>query len=98
MKTSTDETSRLLAMILQQQLRDIGIALEVRSFEFATFYADISKGAFQMYTLRWLGGNEDPDIFGYAYDSHRFPPRGANRGRYVNAALDELIKDAGYVE
>jgi peptide/nickel transport system substrate-binding protein len=93
MKTSTDETSRLLAMILQQQLRDIGIAVEVRSFEFATFYADISKGAFQMYTLRWLGGNEDPDIFGYAYDSHRFPPRGANRGRYINAALDELIKD-----
>ncbi len=32
MKTSTDETSRLLAMILQQQLRDVGIALEVRSF------------------------------------------------------------------
>jgi peptide/nickel transport system substrate-binding protein len=93
MKTSTDETSRLLAMILQQQLRDIGIALEVRSFEFATFYSDISKGAFQMYTLRWLGGNEDPDIFGYAFDSHRFPPRGANRGRYVNAALDELIKE-----
>jgi peptide/nickel transport system substrate-binding protein len=93
MKTSTDETSRLLAMILQQQLREIGITLDVRSFEFATFYADISKGAFQMYTLRWLGGNEDPDIFGYAYDSHRFPPRGANRGRYVNAALDELIKD-----
>ncbi len=95
MKTSTDETSRLLAMILQQQLRDVGIALEVRSFEFATFYSDISKGAFQMYTLRWLGGNEDPDIFRYAYDSHRFPPHGANRGRYVNAELDGLIKEAG---
>jgi peptide/nickel transport system substrate-binding protein len=95
MKTSTDESSRLLAMILQQQLRDVGIALEVRSFEFATFYSDISKGAFQMYTLRWLGGNEDPDIFRYAYDSHMFPPHGANRGRYVNAELDALIKEAG---
>jgi peptide/nickel transport system substrate-binding protein len=95
MKTSTDESSRLLAMILQQQLREVGIALEVRSFEFATFYADVSKGAFQMYTLRWLGGNEDPDIFRYAYDSHMFPPHGANRGRYVNAALDALIKDGG---
>ena len=94
MKTSTDETSRLLAMILQQQLRDVDIVLEVRSFEFATFYADISKGAFQMYTLRWQGGNEDPDIFGYAFDSQRFPPHGANRGRYVNAALDGLIKEA----
>src|SRR5271156_4076710 len=95
MKTSTDETSRLLAMILQQQLRDIGIALEVRSFEFATFYSDITKGAFQMYTLRWLGGNEDPDIFRYAYDSHMFPPHGANRGHYVNTELDALIKEAG---
>ena len=94
MKTSTDESSRLLAMILQQQLRDVGIALEVRSFEFATFYADISKGAFQMYTLRWLGGNEDPDIFRYAYDSRMFPPHGANRGRYANATLDGLIREA----
>ncbi len=95
MKTSTDETSRLLAVILQQQLRDVGIALDVRSFEFATFYSDISKGAFQMYTLRWLGGNEDPDIFRYAYDSRMFPPHGANRGRYVNAELDALIREAG---
>ncbi len=94
MKTSTDETSRLLAMILQQQLRDVGIALEVRSFEFATFFSDISKGAFQMYTLRWLG-QEDPDTFRYAYDSHMFPPHGANRGRYTNAALDALIREAG---
>jgi peptide/nickel transport system substrate-binding protein len=93
MKTSTDETSRLLAMILQQQLRDIGIALEVRSFEFATFFSDVSKGAFQMYTLRWLGGNEDPDIF-HTFDSHMFPPHGNNRGRYANAALDGLIKEA----
>jgi peptide/nickel transport system substrate-binding protein len=95
MKTSTDETSRLLALILQQQLREAGIALEVRSFEFATFYSDISKGAFQMYTLRWLGGNEDPDIFRYAYDSRMFPPHGANRGKYANAQLDALIREAG---
>jgi peptide/nickel transport system substrate-binding protein len=93
MKTSTDETSRLLAMILQQQLREVGIALEVRSFEFATFYADISKGAFQMYTLRWLGGNEDPDIFHYAYATEMFPPHGANRGRYSNPTLDALIRE-----
>jgi peptide/nickel transport system substrate-binding protein len=94
MKTSTDETSRLLALILQQQLRQAGIALEVRSFEFATFYSDISKGAFQIYTLRWLGGNEDPDIFRYAYDSRMFPPHGANRGRYANPELDSLIREA----
>jgi peptide/nickel transport system substrate-binding protein len=90
-KTSTDETSRTLAVVMQQQLRDVGIALDVRSFEFATFYADIAKGAFQLYTLRWLGGNEDPDIFRYAYATASEPPHGANRGFYNNPALDALF-------
>jgi len=90
-KTSTDETSRTFAVVLQQQLRDVGIALDVRSFEYATFYADIVKGAFQIYTLRWLGGNEDPDIFRYAYATASTPPHGANRGYYSNASLDALI-------
>lgn len=93
-KTSTDETTRTLAVVLQQQLREVGIAIEVRSFEFATFYADVSKGAFQMYTLRWIGGNEDPDIFRYAYATASFPPHGANRGYYSNPALDALIAAA----
>jgi peptide/nickel transport system substrate-binding protein len=93
-KTSTDETTRTLAVVLQQQLREVGIAVEVRSFEFATFYADVSKGAFQMYTLRWIGGNEDPDIFRYAYATASFPPHGANRGYYSNPALDALIAAA----
>ncbi len=95
MKTSTDESARLLALVLQQQLRQIGIALDVRSFEFATFYSDVTKGAFQMYTLRWIGANEDPDIFRYSYATSMFPPRGANRGRYSNKQMDALIAQAG---
>ncbi len=76
MKTSTDETTRLMAAVLQQQLRAAGIALEIRSAEFGTFYADVTKGAFQIYALRWIGSNEDPDIFRYAYGSGSFPPKG----------------------
>ncbi len=93
-KTSTDETSRTLAVVMQQQLREVGISLDVRSFEFATFYADIAKGAFQMYTLRWIGGNEDPDLFRYAYATASAPPHGANRGYYSNPSLDALIAKA----
>lgn len=94
MKTSNDEGTRLLAMALQQQLRAVGIALDVRSFEFATFYSDISHGAFAIYGLRWIGGNEDPDIFRYAFASASAPPRGANRGNYSNAELDRLLQTA----
>jgi ABC-type transport system substrate-binding protein len=67
MKTSNDEGTRLLAAVLQQQLAAVGIALDIRSFEYATFYSDVTRGAFQMYSLRWIGGNEQPDIFSYAF-------------------------------
>ncbi len=91
MKTSTDENTRLMVAVMQQQLREVGIALDIHTFEFATFFSDVTRGEFQMYSLRWIGGNEDPDIFGYAFDSAKFPPNGANRGYYSNAKVDELI-------
>jgi peptide/nickel transport system substrate-binding protein len=76
MKTSTDENTRLMVAVMQQQLRDVGIALDIRTFEFATFFADVTSGAFQLYSLRWIGGNEDPDIFDAAFHSRNFPPAG----------------------
>jgi len=94
LKTSTDEATRLLAAVLQQQMRAAGIALKIRSAEFGTFYSDVTKGAFQMYVLKWIGSNEDPDIFRYMYSSAMFPPKGANRGHYVNARVDALLTKA----
>jgi peptide/nickel transport system substrate-binding protein len=69
----------------------VGIALDIRTFEFATFFADVTSGVYQLYSLRWIGGNEDPDIFEYAFHSDKFPPHGANRSYYVNPRLDALI-------
>ena len=94
MKTSTDENTRLMVAVMQQQLREVGIALDVRSYEFATFFADVGHGAFQMYGLRWIGGNEDPEIFEYAFHSAKFPPNGANRGYYSNPRVDSLLDQA----
>jgi peptide/nickel transport system substrate-binding protein len=94
MKTSNDEGTRLLAAVLQQQLASVGIALDLRSYEFATFYSDVTRGAFQMYSLRWIGGNEQPDIFSYAFLTANFSPKGANRGHYSDARLDAVLNDA----
>jgi peptide/nickel transport system substrate-binding protein len=95
MKTSTDENTRLMVAVMQQQLRNVGIALDIRTFEFATFFADVTSGAFQLYTLRWIGGNEDPDIFDAAFHARNFPPAGRNRSFYSNPHVDSLIDQAG---
>ena len=92
-KTSTTESTRLMFAVIQQQLREVGIVLDIRSFESATFLADVVNGAFQLYGLRWVGGNQDPDIF-YVFHSSRFPPNGANRGHYSNPKVDLLIDQA----
>src|SRR6266853_6062979 len=94
MKTSTEESTRLMAAVLQQQLHDVGIALDIRTFEFATFFSDVTRGAFELYSLRWIGGNEDPDIFEAAFHSRNFPPAGRNRSYYSNPEVDRLLQRA----
>jgi peptide/nickel transport system substrate-binding protein len=84
----------MMVAVMQQQLRAAGIALDIRSFEPATFMADVIHGLFQVYSLRWIGGNEDPDIFEYVFHSAKFPPNGANRGFYSNPKIDALIDKA----
>lgn len=94
LKTSTEESTRLIAAALQDQWHQVGVELDLHSLEFATFYADITRGSFQLYTLRWLGANLDPDIFDYVFSSAKFPPAGANRGHYRNPQLDALLEQA----
>ena len=90
LKTSTDEFIRLQATVIQQDLKKVGIETDVRSYEFATFYADVLKGAVQMYTLQWVGVT-DPDMLRRVYHSQQVPPVGFNRTYYKNPEVDRLI-------
>src|SRR5260370_35734860 len=51
LKTSTEDSTRLLAAVLQQQLRDVGLAVDIRRFEVATFCPDVPSGAFHLYSF-----------------------------------------------
>ena len=90
LKTSTDEFFRLQATVIQQDLRLVGIDTDVRSYEFATFYADVLSGNVQMYTLQWVGVT-DPDMLRRLYHSGQVPPAGFNRSYYSNSEVDRLI-------
>jgi len=94
LKTTTEEIGRLLGAVLQEQWRRVGVDLETRSLENATFLADIGRGSFQLYTLRWIGANQDPAFFEFIFSSRRMPPDGANRGHYRNPRLDSLLDQA----
>jgi peptide/nickel transport system substrate-binding protein len=96
LKISTNEEVRLQSTVIQQDLRRAGIELDLRSYEFATVFADILKGNFQLMSLQWVGGAViDPDILRRVFHSTQVPPAGFNRGYYRNADVDRLIDLAG---
>jgi len=96
-KTSSDPFRIRLATVIQSQLAKVNIKVEIRSYDWGTFYGDIKAGQFQMYSLSWIG-IKTPDIFQYVFHSDFFPPNGANRGRYSDSVADELIKVAQKTE
>ena len=54
-KTSTVELRRRIAEVFQHDLSRCGLGLDVRSYEWATFYEDIRRGNFELYALAWVG-------------------------------------------
>jgi peptide/nickel transport system substrate-binding protein len=89
---TTPEQLRL-ATALQSMLKDVGIELDIRSNEFATFYDDTMRGNFDLVSMYWVGVN-DPNHYYMIFDSKMTPPRGYNRGYYSNPAMDRLLESA----
>jgi peptide/nickel transport system substrate-binding protein len=91
----TTPEGRRLAEAIQAMLRQIGITLDIRTNEFATFYADIQKGNFDLTSLDWVATDLTHQYF-MVFDSKMTPPAGSNRGGYSNPAMDRLL-DQGEV-
>ncbi len=93
-KTSNNPARIRIATVMQQQLSKVGIDMDLRTYDWGTFYGDIKSGRFQIYSLSWVG-IKMPDIFQYVFHSKFMPPNGANRGRLNDSEVDALIDQAG---
>jgi peptide/nickel transport system substrate-binding protein len=93
LKTSTSEMYRIQAAAIQQDLARVGIAVEVRSQEFATLLSEVVKGTYQMYTAQFVGVT-DPDMLRRVFHSAQAAPAGLNRARYSSGEVDRLIDAA----
>ena len=89
-KTTNIDLRRRIAEAFKEQLLRVGIELELRSYEWGTFFSDVKNGNFHLYSLAWVG-IEDPDIHYQIFHSASVPPHGDNRGRYSNPEVDRLL-------
>jgi peptide/nickel transport system substrate-binding protein len=90
-KTSQNDVALRKAQYVHAQLKKLNIDVEIRSYEWSTFFADIRRGDFQLYSLEWVSIT-DPDIYYYLFHSKSVPPDGANRGGYSNPEVDRLLE------
>lgn len=85
------------AQVIQNQLKEIGIPVELETAEFQTLLSNLQQGQYQMTTARWVGGNQDPIFLKNLFASSELPnlkPDGRNRSRYRNSEFDSLIEQA----
>jgi peptide/nickel transport system substrate-binding protein len=94
LKTSPVTVSRSIGEAIQEQMRRVGVEIELQSLERQKLTQDMTEGNFQLYLNTLVGGNQNPDIFRLVYSSGAIPPNGQNRSRYINPQLDKLLIEA----
>lgn len=85
------------AQLIKNDLKDVGINLEIEVLELNSLLENLKQGNFQMTIAQWVGGNQDPiflrDLF-HSKESPDTKPGGRNRGRYSNMRVDKLLDEA----
>jgi peptide/nickel transport system substrate-binding protein len=81
------------AQIIADNLAPLGISVNIRTVDFATWLDEQNNGNFDMLMMGWLG-NIDPDDFYYAQHHTKGT---SNAQKFSNPEVDRLL-DAGRVE
>ena len=90
-KTSQNKDRLRTIEVIRQQLSQVGIEIEIQPYEWGTFFDQIKRGDFQLYSLSWIGVT-DPDFYFGVFHSKETPENGGrNRGRYANPRIDLLF-------
>jgi peptide/nickel transport system substrate-binding protein len=86
---SNSPQAQQLAELIKDQVKQVGIEIEIQQIEFATIIANANRGEFQAFALSFTGGL-DPDDYLY---SLYYTKAGQNLNRYSNPALDKLLDE-----
>ena len=93
--SATNAVARQSAGVIQNALKDVGLAVSIETLEDNTLREQLVNGQYHLTIGRWVGGNQDPiflrDLFTFLMGAgnYRF-----NRSRYSNPEVDKLLGEA----
>jgi peptide/nickel transport system substrate-binding protein len=86
------------ANVIQNSLKGVGVPVQIETFETSTLLQQLGEGQFELTTLRWVGGNQDPVFLRDLFHSGEVPTparsSARNRSRYRNPEFDRVIDEA----
>lgn len=88
---------RNYAVVIQNQLQEVGIPVEIQTYEGNTLFDEMRRGNFQIGYSQWVGGNQDPIFYKDLFATSEIPTEtkiSRNRSRYSNPELDKLVEEA----
>ncbi|HEX6719605.1 MAG TPA: ABC transporter substrate-binding protein, partial [Pyrinomonadaceae bacterium] len=88
---------RQYAGVIQNNLKAVGIPVEIQTSEQTTLLEELRRGNFQIAYTQWVGGNQDPIFYKDLFATSEIPTQtraARNRSRYSNKELDALIDEA----
>jgi peptide/nickel transport system substrate-binding protein len=96
-RTSNKRDRVAIAQVIARMLGEVGIGVDLRINEFSTFFADVKKGNFQLFSMQ-IPEMSEPHVYSTFFESTRIPTRenldaGNNRMRYVSPELDRLLDE-----
>ena len=92
LKISSNEETRLQSTVMQQNLRRVGIDLDLQVLRVRDVLCRCPEGQLSdVFTDLGGGSLADPDILRRVFHSDQVPPLGFNRGYYSNPEVDRLI-------
>ncbi len=92
-KVSNNRSVLEMIEVFKDYYKKAGIKVNITIQEWGTFMRGIKTGNFDIYMSQWIGFT-GPDMLRFVFHSENIPPKGANRGAYINTNLDEILDKA----
>jgi len=95
--SGTSVSGRQYAGVIQNDLKAVGMPVEIQTPEQNTLFDELRRGNFQIAYSQWVGGNQDPIFYKDLFATSEIPTQtrpSRNRSRYSNPELDKLLDEA----
>lgn len=90
MKISNNRSVLEIAETIVSYWNEFGLDIKLYPMEWGSFMRSVKSGQFDLMMGRWVGFT-GPDMMEYVFHSKRVPPKGANRGHFVNVEVDAAL-------